>query len=211
MRKILLGVSMLAVFGCTEPEIPNSGYVPQGEQRARDVQLAGIPSPVEVSADELDANSPDFTSGDDVVTTESSIAPTSTFDNPGLSDEQDFSAVADRQSIESDAARLERNRSLYQVIEPTAVPRRPGTDIPNIVEFAIRTTNPVGAELYSRGPFSTEARFRRNCQKFVSDAAAQEAFLSNGGPERDRLGLDPDGDGFACYWDPTPLRLARKK
>jgi hypothetical protein len=35
--------------------------------------------------------------------------------------------------------------------------------------------------------------------------------LSNGGPERDRLGLDPDGDGFACYWDPTPFRLARKK
>jgi len=22
------------------------------------------------------------------------------------------------------------------------------------------------------------------------------------------MGLDPDGDGFACSWDPTPFRLA---
>jgi hypothetical protein len=41
-----------------------------------------------------------------------------------------------------------------------------------------------------------------------SDDLAQEAFLSEGGPERDRLGVDPDGDGFACRWDPTPFRRA---
>ena len=51
----------------------------------------------------------------------------------------------------------------------------------------------------------------RNCAKYVSDAAAQEAFLKTGGPERDRYGLDPDGDGFACRWDPTPFRAAIKK
>ena len=45
----------------------------------------------------------------------------------------------------------------------------------------------------------------------MSDAAAQEAFLKAGGPERDRYGLDPDGDGFACRWDPTPFRAAIKK
>ena len=28
--------------------------------------------------------------------------------------------------------------------------------------------------------------------------------------ERDRMGLDPDGDGFACAWDPAPFRLARQ-
>ncbi|NDH39999.1 MAG: hypothetical protein EBY45_06195 [Gammaproteobacteria bacterium] len=27
-------------------------------------------------------------------------------------------------------------------------------------------------------------------------------------PERDPMGLDPDGDGFACGWDPEPFRLA---
>jgi hypothetical protein len=37
---------------------------------------------------------------------------------------------------------------------------------------------------------------------------AQIAFLERGGPKRDTLGLDPDGDGFACYWDPAPFRKA---
>jgi hypothetical protein len=32
--------------------------------------------------------------------------------------------------------------------------------------------------------------------------------LANGGPERDKEGLDPDGDGFACGWDPRPFRSA---
>ncbi|CAN0586593.1 unnamed protein product, partial [Ectocarpus sp. 12 AP-2014] len=37
---------------------------------------------------------------------------------------------------------------------------------------------------------------------------AQIAFLEAGGPEKDRNGMDPDGDGFACNWDPTPFRRA---
>ena len=32
--------------------------------------------------------------------------------------------------------------------------------------------------------------------------------LPCGGPERDPRGLDPDGDGFACDWDPAPFRAA---
>jgi hypothetical protein len=40
--------------------------------------------------------------------------------------------------------------------------------------------------------------------------AAQEAFLAAGGPERDRNNLDPDGDGFACWWDPEPFRRAMR-
>lgn len=204
MRFLWIGVSVLALSNCAE-QAPNSGYIPQQEQRIRDAALAGLPAPIEVTADELDATSPDFT--------QSTAAPATAplFNNPGLSDEQDFDAVADRQSIESDAARLERNRALYQVIEPTSLPRRPGSNAPNIVEYAIQTNNPVGVQLYNRGPFATQSRFERNCQKFASDAAAQEAFLAKGGPERDRQGLDPDGDGFACYWDPTPFRLARKR
>ena len=31
---------------------------------------------------------------------------------------------------------------------------------------------------------------------------AQMAFLSSGGPQRDTLLLDADGDGFACSWVP---------
>ena len=47
-----------------------------------------------------------------------------TLDNPGLSDENDFDAVAERQTIESDAERLKRNQEVYTVIKPTNVPRR---------------------------------------------------------------------------------------
>ena len=43
--------------------------------------------------------------------------------------------------------------------------------------------------------------------RHISDLAQIE-FLERGGPARDRLGLDPDGDGYACAWDPTPFRKA---
>ena len=44
----------------------------------------------------------------------------------GVSDEQDFQAVKQRETIESDKARIERNRAQYQVDQPTALPTRPG-------------------------------------------------------------------------------------
>ena len=45
------------------------------------------------------------------------------------------------------------------------------------------------------------------CARYGSPDLAQQAFLAAGGPDRDRRGLDPDGDGFACAWDPRPFRL----
>ena len=126
-------------------------------------------------------------------------------DTTRLSDENDFEAVSERQSIESDAERIENNRAMYVLIEPTALPRRPGSNVPSIVEFAIKTTNPIGTQLYPR-PLASKTRFDWNCAKYASQSAAQEAFLVKGGPKFDPNGLDPDGDGFACYWDPGPFR-----
>ncbi|MDZ4134073.1 MAG: hypothetical protein U1D06_00550, partial [Paracoccaceae bacterium] len=54
-----------------------------------------------------------------------------------ISDEQDFSAVASRETIASDAERLARNRAQYQVIQPGALPQRSGSAEPNIVQFAL--------------------------------------------------------------------------
>lgn len=129
--------------------------------------------------------------------------------NVALSDENDFVAVSSRQTIESDAQRIALNRAIYQIIEPKELPLRPGTDFPNIVAYALKTTNPLKTTLYNRGPFSSEKRALLNCDKYLSPSKAQEAFLLEGGPKQDRFGLDPDGDGFACTWDPTPFRLAR--
>ena len=54
---------------------------------------------------------------------------------------------------------------------------------------------------------ATRERFALEVAKYPADQA-QSAFLDSGGPEKDRKGLDPDGDGFACGWDPTPFRNA---
>lgn len=129
-------------------------------------------------------------------------------DNPGISSEQDFSTVSSQRSRQSDADRIASNRAQYTIIQPEALPKRPGTNQPNIVAYALQTKHPVGAQLHRRTALSSQGRFVRNCAKYPSPDQAQIAFLMAGGPDRDRKGLDPDGDGFACSWDPTPFRKA---
>ncbi len=129
-------------------------------------------------------------------------------DNPEISDEQNFNAVSGRESIESDAERLEEQRDAFQEVAPEALPERSGSSGPNIVAFALATNHAVGQPVYQRGRTSP-ARHERNCAEFLSPDRAQIAFLEMGGPERDRRGLDPDGDGYACAWDPSPFRAGR--
>ena len=136
--------------------------------------------------------------------------PPGNYGNPAISDENSFAAVSSRETIQSDAQRIARNSEQYQQIAPTALPPRSGNDSPNIVRYALAASNPVGARLYSRTGFNLAAKAARNCGKYPSDDQAQIAFLERGGPERDRLGLDPDGDGYACGWDPAPFRNAVK-
>lgn len=124
--------------------------------------------------------------------------------NSGISDEQDFNAVSSRETIESDKERLARNRAQYQVIQPTAIPERTATGA-NIVEYALKTTNNPGTQMYKRSSFRLTDPLVA-CARYGSPDLAQQAFLEAGGPTRDRKGLDPDGDGFACTWDPRPFR-----
>ena len=124
-----------------------------------------------------------------------------------ISDEQNFDAVASRESIESDKERLARQREQYVVIEPTALPQRGGASGPNIVEFALATQHAPGTQVYRRSGIRLTS-YERACGRFTSADLAQEGFLASGGPDRDPKGLDPDGDGFACGWDPRPFRAA---
>lgn len=128
--------------------------------------------------------------------------------NPVISDEQNFDAVAERRTIESDAERIARQRAVRQEITPEPLPDRPRDTGPNIVAFALATTNAVGERIYERGRTSA-TRYERACSRYPSPDRAQAEFLENGGPERDRRGVDPDGDGFACAWTPVPFRAAR--
>ncbi len=126
----------------------------------------------------------------------------------GISDEQSFDAVSGRETIESDAQRRAAQAAARQEIQPTAVPQRPSSTGPNIVEYAINAPNVKGQEWYSRSLLSGQGRFQRNCAAYSSADEAQRDFLARGGPERDRRGIDPDGDGFACGWDPAPFKRA---
>lgn len=125
-----------------------------------------------------------------------------------ISDEQDFEAVAARESIESDRERLERQRAQYVFIEPTALPERPGADGPNIIQYALSTRNNPGDTLYRRLNPLRFSQAERACAQFTTQDQAQLEFLRRGGPERDPMNVDPDGDGFACWWDPRPYRAA---
>ena len=125
----------------------------------------------------------------------------------GISEENDFNAVGEQRSIEGDAAKIAANRAQYQVIEPEALPTRSGSG-PNIVAYALAAKHPVGTQVYSRINIASGNRYAKNCAKYPSPDKAQEDFLSSGGPDRDRKGLDPDGDGYACAWNPAPFRKA---
>ncbi|MEH6836241.1 MULTISPECIES: hypothetical protein [Falsihalocynthiibacter] len=129
----------------------------------------------------------------------------------GISDEQSFKAVAARETIASDAERLAEQRAQYQVINPTALPSRTSTSSATaVIAFALGTTNSVGESIYARSGRYSQEKYTKACSKYLTSNDAQEAFLQNGGPQKDSKGIDPDGDGFACAWTPAPFRAARR-
>ncbi|MGI3168786.1 hypothetical protein ACRARG_06520 [Pseudooceanicola sp. C21-150M6] len=126
--------------------------------------------------------------------------------NIGISNENDFDAVGEQRSIADDKALIAQNRANYTQVQPSALPTRTDTG-PNIVAYALQTSHNPGQAQYRRTSLLGN-RSGANCAKFPSPDLAQTEFLKSGGPERDRKGLDPDGDGFACTWDPRPFRKA---
>ncbi len=128
--------------------------------------------------------------------------------NPTISNTQDFAAQKEKESIESDKARLKAQREKFVAIAPTALPTR-GKSV-NVAEYALKTTNKVGEKLYKRYNPLGGVVASQTCKKYRLPDEAQEAFLSSGGPSRDPGNLDPDGDGFACDWSPETYRKLLK-
>lgn len=210
----------VAPFGTAMAPAPTGGFSPEVAAAAIDrasgtAAPLGAPMPVTISdpfaapstmvaGAVIDPNDPNRPRGN----APSTIAEQSgemVHNNTGISDEQDFNAVASRETIESDAERIARNKAQYTVIQPTAVPERTETG-PNIVAFALATTHNPGQQMYTRSALRLTDPMVA-CARYGSPDLAQQAFLAAGGPDRDRRGLDPDGDGFACSWDPRPFRL----
>lgn len=214
MNKYSILVVFLGLAAC-QPMVPNDA-ASAWEQRnaAREAELTGAPTPaaegqeVTPQVTQVDPEGGEIAASPNNPAPEIIVPPSveaTVINNVGISDEQDFDAVAERESIESDAERLQANRQRYLVIQPTDLPSRSG-GVPNIVEYALQTNNPVGEPLYRRIGLRKEEKALTACARFASSDLAQQAFLARGGPIRDRLGVDPDGDGFACKWDPRPFR-----
>ncbi|MEL6587558.1 MAG: hypothetical protein AAFY65_03260 [Pseudomonadota bacterium] len=130
----------------------------------------------------------------------------STEGGAGLSREQDFAAVSAERDIAADAERQRQLRQQYQLVTPTAL-QRPSDDGPNIIAYALNQAQPKGASgTFRRNPLASQRRAQNNCRGYRTADVAQEDFLAAGGPQRDRLNLDPDGDGNACGWDPATFR-----
>lgn len=121
-------------------------------------------------------------------------------ESTGISRTQDFSVITERETIESDAARLRALASEYEVIQPVPLPER--TNEVNLAAYAINQTNQVGNRIYIRHSNSGDS----NCYGFRDPDEAQRVFLAAGGPKLDPRNLDVDGDGFACKWTPDAYR-----
>ena len=77
------------------------------------------------------------------------------------------------------------------------------------VQFAVKTTHPVGKRRYNRLTVNM-GNVTKPCLRYQSEELAQYAFLRSGGPNIDSRGVDPDGDGYACGWDPSVYRNLKK-
>jgi hypothetical protein len=205
------GAFALAACNTTIPDDRGVGFTDysdfEAERQARDAALASGNSLVLPSG--ADAPVTTVAGADETQGAAAPLAGTELLARrPGISDENDFQAVSNRVSIEDDAARRAAQQQQYQVVAPTALPSRPGgSSLDSIVRYALSTNHSVGQQVYARSGGSPE-RAARACARYSNPNAAQEAFLSSGGPERDRSGMDPDGDGFVCGWNPAPFRLA---
>lgn len=220
-------ISLLALTACS-PDLPNSAagangtYVLPNAAPVSAQPLDGPDSGASIAADtaavlgtgaNTDVGAPMSAmaagAANDTTTAPAPVVEDGAVVDASLSDEQNFEAVSERESIASDAERIEENRAQYVMIEPTDLPPRPNGTGASIVAYALATTNEPGQPLYSRSGNTSQSRFDNACARYAPDDKAQEAFLDNGGPENDRYGMDPDGDGFACYWDPRPFRAAK--
>ncbi len=221
--RLTIAFSVLALLAACAPPVPDSNpdrgvgfddfnsYRAQQDAELAQSEPATTPAAPATEAEQLAADTRAALGQGDA---EAEVAATGPLeiDNRGISDEQSFEAVSSRETIESDAERLRAQRQAYRVVEPTAVPTRPADTGPNIVAYALQATNQPGQQVYRRTNLLSDgqAKAQRACARYASPDLAQQDFLANGGPERDRLGVDPDGDGFACGWDPRPFRAASR-
>ncbi|SDD82996.1 hypothetical protein SAMN05421538_102532 [Paracoccus isoporae] len=102
----------------------------------------------------------------------------------------------------------ERLDSASVVVRPAPEPVARATQTDALARYALSQRHAPGTSVYPRDGGSAEVAARA-CARFPNANAAQLMFMTAGGPELDPYGVDPDGDGYVCGWDPTPYRTAQ--
>ncbi len=156
---------------------------------------------------ESSLNDDGSTGGETAFAGGTAIAPSPDGTGPALDDDKINLMQWTLAQQKVDAAKAERDleaaRNQLVVVQPGSVPTE--TSGVNVALYAKQASNAVGQSVYRR---SAGARVTGigGCGRYGSADAAQRAFLAAGGPTSDPNGLDPDGDGFACQFDPAPYR-----
>lgn len=134
-----------------------------------------------------------------------STVPTLPAATPGSTEITDnsFGTVSAQQTIETDRERLAAIAA--QRVELEAEPLPDQTTRVNLAAFARETTHKIGDRVYQRSGLIRN-RASAQCRKYRNPDEAQRAFLTQGGPVKDPMRMDPDGDGFVCGWSPMPFR-----
>lgn len=214
MRKVVLGLlGGLALAACQSP-VPNSAagvgfgdyetYLRQreaelrGPQAAQSAPVSATPAPSAYGASGYGATPVTSTAGLAAAPAEGSIG---------------ADALAALRATAPGGAEAAAPQSAVgaplDAMAPAAAPVPAGATGPNLAAYALAATNAPGQPVYKRGGFHLISATKA-CGKYVSPDLAQMAFLKKGGPQKDPLNLDPDGDGFACGWDPRPFQMARQ-
>ena len=115
-------------------------------------------------------------------------------------------STIEQQNLEKTAAAkfLLEARQKRTVVKPEEIEDLTKKLVINLALYARQTSNAVGKKIYNRVLVKKEKL--DPCLRFVSTEDAQRFFLEKGGPQKDFWNLDPDGDGFACKWNPEHYR-----
>ncbi len=221
----LILAAALGAAGCTGGGIPAGGlgpFDPPPAPRAAPSPAAGSPSgaprsamarpmdPGEELARDVEAALAATAPGQGDGSAQSAASAMPGPDDMGIipnAESIDLSQFSQEEQIrqrEAAARRREAARQQLEIVQPGDLP--PIDPNANVVAFARETTHPVGTRRYDRPFLRDRLQARGNCRAFDTAEQAQRQFLAYGGPQDDRFNLDPDGDGFACGFDPEKYR-----
>ncbi|RYH11824.1 hypothetical protein [Tropicimonas sp. IMCC6043] len=219
MNRPSLAVACVLALAACAPEIPDSAagvgfgsydsYASERYARERAARNAQLTSSIPTAPpEETGAPSPRPIAGPPLSAIAAPTAPVVPAPAaPQAVSVQELAAAGIGSSVITPATPAPASSTPTAAVAQGNVPARPADTGPDIVAYALATSHPVGQPVYRR-TMASQARADRRCEGYSSGDMAQLAFLEAGGPERDRHGIDPDGDGYACAWDPGLYRRA---